>query len=362
VRQNWLRPLAFACILAYSLNLEIGIWDSLMLSESLSISFLALLLAGWMGWQLLADRRLPRWQQAALLVGLSLVSVLYSFARDSNLYFLVIAAALFLGKIILKRKDHPQKLANFVYIGILILIALLQNLSIAGGNRWQVFIYDHLSYRILPNPAARDFFAAHGLPISDTLMGITSMQGYQYQDMIHYDWKMRDVAEWVDQSGKQTYFLYLLNNLGDSLKEPIDQIPDLLDGTTLDYQFPIYRSRPFSPLMTTLTRAFYFRSAFFEWLAGLTLLAGSIYWVFKGRHNSPWFVVLILAVSVYPMMFIVWHGEPMEIPRHAIQIGIQFRLAAWMAFILLLDALTIRIYSPQTSPSIKGASGADVKV
>ena len=38
------------------------------------------------------------------------------------------------------------------------------------------------------------------------------------------------------------------------------------------------------------------------------------------------------------MMFIIWHGEPLEIERHAVQIGIQLRLAGWLALPLLIDA------------------------
>lgn len=349
IRQNWLKPFAFGCILFFSLNLEIGIWDGLMLSESLSFSFFALLVAGWVGWQWLPDLKSKTWIQVLFLMGLSLITILYSFVRDSNQYFLLIAGALFFLRIVIKRKEEIQKRNGLIYIFVILLILILQNLSISVGNRWQVFIYDHLAYRILANDSARTFFAAHGLPISDSLSGIVKMEGFQYQEMIKNDPKMQQVKQWVDQSGKTTYFLYLLNDFGNSLIEPIRQIPDLLDGSTLGYHFPTYASRPFSKQIIEITDAFYFRWPVLEWLAGLTLLGGSIWWLFKGRANSPWFVIMILTFSIYPLMFIVWHGEPMEIARHALQIGIQFRLAAWMACVFLIDAISLNIFSPKTT-------------
>jgi len=348
VRQNWLKPFAFGCILFFSLNLEIGIWDGLMLSESLSFSFFALLIAGWMGWQWLPNLKSRPWIQVLFLIGLSLITILYSFVRDSNQYFLLIAGVLFFLRIVVKRKQEFQKRNGLAYIFVILLILVFQNFSISVGNRWQIFIYDHLACRVLVNDSARTFFAAHGLPISDSLLSIVKMDGVQYQEMIKNDPKMQQVKQWVDQSGKTTYFLYLLNDFGNSLMEPIRQIPDLLDGSTLGYHFPIYSSIPFSKQMIEITDAFYFRWPVFEWLAGLTLFGGSIWWIFKGQVNSPWFVIMVLTLSIYPLMFIVWHGEPLEIARHALQIGIQFRLAAWMAFIFIVDAISLSILSPKT--------------
>ncbi len=354
VRQNWLKPFAFGCILFFSLGLEIGIWDHLMMSESLSLSFFALLVAGWIGWQLLAERKVGRWIQGLYLLILVIVSILYSFARDSNLYFLLIAGALFLLKTILKRKDDSQKRAGLIYFAIVLLIMVFQNYSISVSSRWQLYVYDNLSYRILKNESAINFFAAHGLPITDSLMSIVRLEGFQYQDMLRNDPRMLPVKQWIDESGRMTYFLYLLNDLGSSLMEPVRQIPSLLDGSTLGYDFPIYPSKPYSKQMVEISNAFYFRSPLLEWLAGGLLLGASLVWVFKLKANSGWFVVLILAVSIYPLMFIVWHADPMEITRHAIQIGIQFRLAAWMALILTIDAVTIGIFSTKTiSSSLK---------
>jgi hypothetical protein len=43
----------------------------------------------------------------------------------------------------------------------------VQNLTITHGNRWQIFIMDHLAMRILHDPQAVTIFEKEGLPISE---------------------------------------------------------------------------------------------------------------------------------------------------------------------------------------------------
>ena len=347
VRQTWLKPVAFGFILAFSLALEIGTWDNLMLSESVSISLFALLVAAWLGWQKLFEWKAKRWIQGSYLVILILLTVLYTFVRESNVYFVILAGLCLLLGIVLKKPEKNQRWITGVYILSILVIAFVQNLSLSSGNRWQVFMYDHLALRILVNDQARDFFVAHGLPISDSLMGIVNLYGYQYQDMIRNDPKLQPVKQWVEQYGVSTYLLYLISNPGKTLIEPIRQVPALLDGHVSLYYYPIFPSHPYSNRISDISKIFYFRSPPIEWLAGLLLLGGSLFWIAKSKFNSAWLVLAILTLSIYPMMFIIWHGEPMEIERHAIQIGIQFRLAAWIAFIFLVDAFTIGVLKGQ---------------
>lgn len=43
-------------------------------------------------------------------------------------------------------------------------------------------------------------------------------------------------------------------------------------------------------------------------------------------------------VLTFPVAFLVFHGDAMEIQRHAIQIGVQIRLGLWMASFVIADA------------------------
>ena len=69
-------------------------------------------------------------------------------------------------------------------------------------------------------------------------------------------------------------------------------------------------------------------------------IAGASFWLSGSEKRSLWVVILALVVSIYPLMFIVWHGNPQEIERHALQIAVQLRLAGWMAVIAWLAWLS----------------------
>ena len=49
-------------------------------------------------------------------------------------------------------------------------------------------------------------------------------------------------------------------------------------------------------------------------------------------------------------MSIVWHGEKLEIERHAAQIGIQWRLAGWRRQMMLVEWIFRLVYKPHGIP------------
>jgi hypothetical protein len=338
MRQRWLGAAAFGLVLAFSLVYDISKWDRMMLSESLSFSLLALLLAGWM-WMLELTANHHRSAKAyALLAGVGVTSVLYSFTRESNLYFVVIAAAVFAAAALLGR----FKLSRFftlAYLGMAVVLFLAQNASINAGNRWQVFIYDHLAYRIIPNPVALAYFVQAGLPVSDQLLQIPTMRGYVYQALLFTDPAMEPVRQWTDAHGKATYFGYLVAHLNISLRQPLSYAAQLLNGT-MAYGDPdtvkLFPKFPAS-LRAITNGLFPILSRRFAALAYVILVALTAWALLRGWGRGPWWVAAVILISMYPLMLVVWHGDPMEIERHALQIAIQFRLVLWLILLLALD-------------------------
>ena len=92
LRNLWVGLLAFAIVLLFGANLETGLWDSLLLTESVSISLFVLLLAMWIGWFSISSAPGTAPSRRFTWLAMVLVSVLYAFTRDSNLYFLLICA------------------------------------------------------------------------------------------------------------------------------------------------------------------------------------------------------------------------------------------------------------------------------
>ncbi len=338
IRSRWAGLLAFTLVLVFSLGYEIGKWDLLLLSESLSFSLFALLLAGWIWIAGFSGQKLRSWQGYGAFLGLLLITVLYSFTRDTNLYFLVLAGVLFAvaGLAAAWKGKSLQALHGYTlaYLAAVIVLFFAQNASINTGNRWQIHIYDHLAYRIIPNPEALDYFTQHGLPMSKKLLEIPTLRGAVYQDLLLHDPSMEPVRQWTNAHGKATYFGYLLLHPRFNLLKPLREAATLLNGTAEIYRAPL----PSAPTLPV-------------WMAGLTGLvfplapvpvyailwvactAVCLYALYRGQQPA-WLVVGMLLISMYPLMFIIWHGNPMEIDRHAEQIAVQFRLAAFLVLLL----------------------------
>ena len=348
LRNRWLGAAAFGLVLAFSLVYEISRWDLLLLSESLSCSLFALLLAGWI-WLL----GLPSsWQKSPraflLLVGVIAITVLYSFTRDSNPYFVIISAALF-AAISLYRRSGLPRVFPLIYLATAILLFFVQSASFNTGNRWQVFIYDHLAYRILPDQDALAYFERAGLPVSEGLLKITGMRGVEYQSLLLDDPAFEAVRQWTNAHGKATYIEYLLAHPWLTLTQPLDHSAELLNGTaetvlygaivaTDTYRVPLLQGQVIPRWLRGLTKVLFPILPVWAYAVVYLALAGLAGWaLLRGWDPASWLVIAALLVTVYPLMALVWHGNPMEIGRHALQVAIAFRLAGWLALVFAVD-------------------------
>ncbi|MCE1255800.1 MAG: hypothetical protein LWX83_19895, partial [Anaerolineae bacterium] len=310
--------------------------DSLSLSESLSFSLFALMLAGWVvlltdGW--LKNRRLMWW---FCLITTVLITVLFSFIRDSNVYFALAGGVILclVGWVSPQFKNYKWELSTYALAVVMILV--VQNLSLSGGNRWQIFIYDHLAMRILRDPEALTYFEDRGLPVTETLIKTTRMAGFEYQKLLIEAPEMQPVRDWVECCGKNTYAAYLMFNPAKTLWEPVQNYPRLLNGDNLEYRNPRYEVKPLPDHLAGFNMLFFNHQGWVLVVLIILELGGLLFYFFHQRQPL-WLVLSILIISIYPMMFLVWHAEPLEIERHAAQIGVQFRLAGWLSLFLWLS-------------------------
>ena len=341
VRTLWLKPFAFGLILFFSLNLEASIWESLILAESVSFSLFALMLALWLWWDYPADNLRKSLGRSIHLLLLIVVTIFYIFTRESNQYFAIFGALVFPLAGLMRKASQQRRKDYFVYLLLFIVLVITKNIAFNVSNLWQIHIYDHLALRLLPDSEAREYFEAAGLPIDENLMQITDMTGSEYQDYLTNNSDMSAVREWINQSAVTTYMKFLISRPISSMLEPFRQLPSLLGGDNLEYHAPRYGVPTIPYWLTNLTNKVYPRAVFALWsILGLSTL-GVIWYLSTNLQQSAWLVVGILLVSLYPLLFIVWHGNPMEIERHAAQVGIQYRLMGWMAVVLLLDHLSL---------------------
>jgi hypothetical protein len=321
MRRKWLGPLAFGLVLFFSLSLEISLWDRLMLSESISFSMFALLVAAWMFLELMPGRWLRKSTSGRMstsgqmsisgthlvgyiyLVVLCLISVLFSFARDSNIYFLAISAGFFALMLLVRRTRPETRKYYLIYVIFIAALFFAQNISFQRGDRWVPHVYDNLASRIVADPQGLAYFKAAGMPVNEKLLKTPYQTHPEINIVFGEDPDMQPLRDWVMLKGQSTYFRYIITHPAVSILAPIRNFKKILNGGNLEYRWPRYPYQPVPPRISSLDNNMYPR----QWWE-LAIILG-----------------LVLAGG--------W--------LHLIQLGVQFRLAGWMALILLVDRLLV---------------------
>jgi hypothetical protein len=242
-----------------------------------------------------------------------------------------------------KKKDKIQRIFYSVYAVFVIALFAFQSYSVNNGNRWQILIYDNLALRLLKDEQAIKYLDKMGLPIDDALMSVTTMTPPEYQKYFLNSDKMDEVRTWVNSTGKTIYLRYLISRPGFSLLKPIYESKKLINGSSVEYRRERQPSRPVAAVITRISNIFYPRSPLILGFMLVISIIGALHWLCGHEKTSVWVIIMALVVSIYPLMFIVWHGNPMEVERHAVQIAVQFRLAGWMAVVAWLAWLSSKL-------------------
>ncbi len=303
LRSSWLGPIAFTMILVFSLSAEIIMWDGVILSDSISLSLMALFIASWL-W-LVEDWQ---WFKVALL---TLAAFLWSFAKDTNAWVVLMIAALIIIAVAARRIQGRYVLIASVFA----LIFVMNDVSANRAHRWVVAFMNIVGLRILPSPERTAYFAELGNP------------------------GLQNFRDWLHADGKASYIRFLLAHPAMTTQEPLRHPEELLAPELKNYA-PVN----FSPILSgALAEIVYVKiwGLLLIWAAGIVvgLVVGLGLW----KHRKAVIVSLALIVLAYPHAVLVWHGDPNEIGRHALQAGVHFRLGLWLLLMMAADISIARL-------------------
>ncbi len=338
IRKKWLKPFAFGLILAFSLSLDVSQWDRMWISESISSSFLALLIALWLwGARLATKGQASSASRLTFVIFTALVTALYSFSRDSNAYFLLSVALLMLPGLLLKPvRRHPSLR---LYLGLvlwMVLIFGLQLRSADAGQRWVTPLYNVLYFRILPLDDERLFFESRGMPLNDEIMEFHSLGRSPFLRALRGNSEVRRLAAWAKSKGRATYVRYLLSKPLLSVRRPLADYYRILGPNLSVYRKPLGGDPAW---LKWISSSFYPRSPIFVGVPDLVLALALILLGYKRRFDPAWIVPFLLLATSYPLTFVIWHGDAIELERHAFQVSLQLRLAGWIMLPFGVDSL-----------------------
>jgi hypothetical protein len=344
VLSTWLtRPLAqvfaFASVLAVWVTRDVGGWNRVVLSESLSLTTFAL--AAGLGVVAIRVVEGPPRPLARAAAALALLGALALFAgtRDASAWVLpplalvaVVAAA---------RSRAGRGVYGLVAMGS-VAIFLLCQASAGHGGRYREALMNVISVRVVSDPGARAWWVAHGMP-DDTVTA--SLRG---QQALLTEW--HGDPEWeafVGGPGRRVYATWLALHPFDTLGAPLREA-----GTVVGEHSCTYFQKRDIPWVRAVEQVAWPWGAglWAFWAVGLGCAVAA--WRDPSVRSRAGWGLLLLGL-VYPLALLTWHGDAFEHTRHFVLTNVMSRVVLWFLLALGLERL-LRALDGRRAGSARG--------
>jgi len=334
IKTPGIRISAAALILIFAFSPQVADWDSILSSESLTFSLLALLLAFTI---LLAHRITHGNFTVSLSSGILLTAWLVSitfwvFTRDANVY-LIPVTVLFL---VLAGFLSSKKKGALILLGLAVLYLVglftLQQRTMNISLRWEKPFIANLIGNVLPYPSRVSFFIQKGMPYSPGLRDAINA-GVRHDDYT----KFVNFMQWMKNGGYSAYTQFLISNPFWAWLQVYNDL-DGLFGSNLQPYFPNGpTSRPgwlesignlFHPLSTVVIPVIL--------LLSIVVLASALLHCEPDQLAWALFFIWLLIVE-FLLLFIGYHGDFYSKNRHVLASVLLMRLDFWMVILIAAE-------------------------
>jgi hypothetical protein len=323
VSQRALRAAAVAGPLLLSLTPVVAQWDATVLSESLSLSIGAAVVALLL--------RLVRQPSRLTAVALVATSLCWAGTRDTNTY--VLLAALPACGLVTALRSRRR-------LGFAVAIAAVGLLgfsmwSSSSPRRWELISVDLVNERVLGDPAALSYFKAHGMPTPPDLRTRMFSERVPFS-RFQRDPKLATFRHWLLADSRSTYIGYLRTHPHASLVTPLKRIDELNSANAIRW----YRPAGFRDLLPNWSRAIAYIPAGSIALIWSLIACAIALALLVARFAQPGSIIgAVLVLFTIPQAILVWDAEPREVGRHALLVGVLDRLGLALLVVFILDAL-----------------------
>jgi hypothetical protein len=326
VARGWQRITATWIILAFASTLPITMWDRSVLSESLSLSLLALVAGG-----LIWTSRTPTWPR---IIGTSVAGLGFAATRDAQEWtvaFLGIALAAF--ALLRLRRSRAGALRAAALAACLLAVVGVTGWGTVDSHRTAQNVADVFYVRVFPYPGRVAWFAAHGMPDQrgiDALARKTPAQP-QAAPVVSYpadDPAFAPLRHWLSTQASGTYLLWLTTHPLYVITEPLQRPERAYNFAQGDLTFyAAVSDRMASPLTVV----------FWPPLLGLvflSVLAACLGFPQEVRRERPWQMMVAFTVIGVGSMLVAWHGDGQEVTRHTVEGLAQVRVGVWILVVI----------------------------
>ena len=364
---------AFFLILFIPLNQSIEKVNFIILSESYSISFLAVFIASFI-WYF--NKR-----SVVSVIFLSIIALLFAFTRDTDAYR-VLSMTLPVSALIIYHiwSKSQRVIHHIVLLIVFILIFVGSNYSTSNihcdkrselkdsirwsknplessffnvneclepytNARWFMPTMNNLFQRILPFEDRVKYFADHGLPVTPALMEMKYKWASSDNWQSALDPELAAQREWNYLYGRQTYMKYLITH------------PEYVVTSALEYRdvliYPYgirnVLSKMAKPVEAKILSVFFINNdsdlKMFLDLFFCSIILLGFYSKQKKNDVKVTMILLIgyIILITIPLGLLIFHGDIMDLERHMFTNIIQMNLGVLLFYLFMADMLMMKM-------------------
>ncbi len=298
-------------------------WTELLLSESLSISFMFL----WIATFLISIKK-----NTLLTFILHITTtILFSFTRDNWPYVIVLFYLLCVCFFYFHKKIYLNKILFLTLFGITLFY--IQGITSNIGQRYKLPILNSIILRIIPNEKYTQWFVENGLPQSDSLRKFFSGINPNDESKIklyglYKDSTYNSLFNWIVKDGKITYLKFLITHPSYSLlfEESDKQIQRI-------WSYNLF----YTPSFKGYSRLAQFVFPIFHPLITLLLL---IIVLFKYRVFFT-LITICLFIAFSFNILLLYNADAMEVERHLFITNIINQIIAFFCIFIIVENFTL---------------------
>jgi hypothetical protein len=206
--------------------------------------------------------------------------------------------------------------------------------SLYALPRWALPVAEVITKRILPVPEYREYFISQGMPVTTELMALSGRWAHSDNYAILNNLRLRPFSRWLFRDGKTVYTRFLIAHPNYALTLPLVNVDEML-AVDFSQLIPGYE-----PALPAMINELFFPIRWFWAYLGISVLLFAIF-IWKQRHDNSrvfWLMVLFFIFSI-PYLYLAWHGDALDLARHASIANVQFHLGLWLLLIFFLDRI-----------------------
>lgn len=309
---------------------QIADWDSILSSESLSISLFILMIG--LLFKVIPDGkgdRLVTWLAAA---GLSVDSFFWIFTRDTNGYFIAVEAlVLIVTGIIYWLRRKGQRVSAILSGFLLVGIFFFHQGTFRVSERWLLPVLNNMTENVFPYETRVQFFTDREMPTEGDVLSLTGSAEYnniyENEKFIH----------WARRFGLQTYQRFLLSMPLWSVLQVYNNLDSFFEENRQPFFYGSNQQRPHwaekpGNLMHPLSAAV----ILIDFLLLILVAVKAVKSGDAADIRSFW-ILLILFLGGGLMMSIAYLGEVRSIWRHVFGGVLALRLMLWLGISALFS-------------------------